>query len=609
MRLLAALALLLAAAPAGAVERFSMAVYHFNIQYVAGGLKGFPDGNSTDPQFDLDEAQVEDAIIVESLEPLLDIYLRHPTWGADFELQGYMLDVMRARHPAVLAKLKTLVDRSQVAADSFHWSDQLWTAYPRRDQEVSFDLTKASFAAASLPLGKAVWTQEGQFGPGLPRFMKERGLEVAILPRNLLKWLHGDGPRSPLYRLGDVLAVTTTGASDGKVETTWSFVDDGELAVTGDKNPYVGIHFKYKPSKGAEFEARLAEQESGGWKLVTVEAFARRAVELGVEQVPLPRTVDGTWQPKDTRNVGRWMGDAGLWNGIDGEADNLVLTTNARVGRLVRTAESLLAALHAEEEEGLGALDAKLATAWRELLLAQVSDSTGWNPWVGELNYSLAHAALAEAAARSILDDDLLALRILPAHPAPTLAGATAPVEVTAKGRRISTRWQQRTGTGIFELEVTTAATTVDARTLQLSFARTHDRAVFCATLEDGQVTDFPLSDVVADPLVIPAANGLVGLADDLFLIKRTDSVHVAVHLPQAEKHVTLIDMTGPIEPFTWRFLVVRGTKEQAVAAALAENLAPTHVLPARGCGCSSPGGFGVLALFALVARRRRAAP
>src|SRR5687767_9231280 len=43
-------------------SKLAVAVYHFNVQYVAGGLVGFPDGELVE-KYDLDEAEVEDRIV------------------------------------------------------------------------------------------------------------------------------------------------------------------------------------------------------------------------------------------------------------------------------------------------------------------------------------------------------------------------------------------------------------------------------------------------------------------------------------------------------------------------------------------------------------------
>jgi len=609
-RCLPAAAALLLALPAGALERYSLAVYHFNIQYVAGGLEGFPDGAGTDPDLNVGERELEDLIVVESLEPLLDIYLRHPTWGADVEMQGLMADVMRERHPAVLEKLRTLVSRGQLAVDSFHWSDQLWLAYPRRDMEVSFGLARDSLVRAGLEPGRATWTQEGQFGPGLERFLRERGQEIAIVPRNLFRWMRGAPADKPLYRLGDagdVLCVVTTGAADGNVQTKWSFVDDGELAVTGRKNPYFGRRFVRDPDSIAALEAGLAADEAEGWHAVTVQAFARAAKAAGSVPEPLPSVLDGTWQPDDTANVHRWMGGSGLMSLLGAEDDNGVLAGNMRARRDVVDAEAVVLAAGRPE------LQPHVDEAWRELLLAEVSDSTGWNPFIGERRYSETHAAKAAAAARVVLDHPDVRERLRPVRPAPVLVDSDAPVDTqvtTTPERPWSMAWKTRQDGSSWEGVLSVGAAANAPTRVELAFARTHDKAVFSPALEDGTVVEHELASFAAAEQSLPLANGLVGLGDDRFLVLRTDSLHLAALLPKDRRVVRFLDMTSPAEPFEWRFVVVQGTREEALSEANTLNVAAARALgpPPEGCGCAGGGGPAALVACGAAAglRRRR---
>ncbi len=603
---LAAIAVLLALGPsARAAERHAMAVYHFNVQYVAGGVRGFPDGNNTDPQFDLDEKQTEDAIVVESFEPLLDIYLRHPAWGADFELQGDMIDIIRERHPRVLAKLRTLSDRAQISLDSFHWSDQLWLAYPRRDQEMSWELTKKSFAAAGLPLGKAVWTQEGQWAPGVARFMKERALEVAILPRNLFKHYAPDVPIGPIYKLGDVLCVVTQGASNDEVESSWIFADDGELTVTGRKNPYLGKLFVKSAEEIAKYEDELVKLEAAGWKQSTAAAYAKRAVELGVPTPELPTVLDGAWQPKDTDNLFRWMGGAGLLNPIGAEADNAVLAGNARAAQLVRTLESQLPQLVADgvevpEGENFASLDALTEQAWREVLLAQVSDASGWNPFVGERLYAERHAAEAVRLVESVLGPREPATE----EPRKEVEPLVPVTLVASKDRGAVAKWTKRTE-NVYELELAFGATDGD-RPVSASFPRTTPKVITTLALEDDTVREFDRAALAPELLSLGLPIGFVGLADDLFLIQRMDSVHLAALLPKSESVVRFTDETAPREAFTWRFVVVKGSKSDALAEAHRLNVDPVE-WPSSGCGCDA-GGASLLAFLPLLSLVRRRA-
>jgi len=135
-------------------------MFHYNVQYVAGGLKGFPSGQDDNPTFDLDDAQVQDRIITESFEPVLDVFLAHPTWKVTLEMPAYMVEVMMERHPEVLAKLKQLMASGQAELVSFHYSDQMFLAYPRLDLERSHEIMDAVYAEAGITPSPVVFCQE-----------------------------------------------------------------------------------------------------------------------------------------------------------------------------------------------------------------------------------------------------------------------------------------------------------------------------------------------------------------------------------------------------------------------------------------------------------------
>ena len=90
------------------VHKYAVSVLHYNIQYVAGGLDQFKEDLDEAVQelwadLDTSEEGVEDAIIRESFHPILELYARHPQWGADLEMQGLMLEVIQERHPQTYA--------------------------------------------------------------------------------------------------------------------------------------------------------------------------------------------------------------------------------------------------------------------------------------------------------------------------------------------------------------------------------------------------------------------------------------------------------------------------------------------------------------------------
>ncbi|MCK6550531.1 hypothetical protein L6R52_32135, partial [Myxococcota bacterium] len=524
-------------------SKLSLAVYHFNVQYVAGGLRGFPDGTIVE-KYDLDEREVEDRIVRGGLEPVLDIYLAHPEFGADIELQAYMVEVIAARHADVLEKMRTLAHRGQIDFDSFHYSDQLYVAYPDRDLEVSLELTKAIFDRAGLPLGRAIFTQEGQFARGQLAIAARHGYEVSILPKNLFTYQVGDAPADANVLYTDASApehaVILGGRGFGTegFELAWTFMDDGEIAFSkAELNPYFGTDYVLDPDRIAEHVAELEAMAASGFVHVTVADAVRVMKARSITPAALPRVFDGTWQPGNTNNLFRWMGGGGLFRTF--EADSDVLAANWRARTTVERAERALgAAPSTRVARGLRA-------AWREVLLAEVSDSTGWNPFRTEIAYSRGHAAAAEALAADTL---ACAGVTAPVATPPTTCASPGPsldalgVEVVAPARQVVTTVRACTASAgtlteisidvpkLVEREQTLDQTDqeTEERTLELRARRTGDDVTLSPAL-DPAMTSFRLDDYVFDSIGIALPLGVASLGGDRWIIQDLASQRTAV--------------------------------------------------------------------------------
>lgn len=584
---------------------YVLSLLHFNLQYCAGGLDGLLEGWPTD------EVSVEDQIVVESFVPVLELLEAHPGWQMDLELQAYMVEVLAERHPETLGRLRVLADAGQVELVSWHWSDQLWTAFPWRDQQASLDLTAEVFAAHDLPLSGVVFTQEGQFGPGMIRRMPEHGYDVAVLPKNLARYLWG-AAEAPLYTTDDGVTVVVGGEGYTTADFTvgWHFLNDGELYATNEMNCYLGAAFVADPEAVAEREADLLAAEAAGGRIVSVGTYVS---EVGATATtPLPPVLDGTWQPDDTENLGLWMGDAGLWG--DTESDNGVRTANVRASRAVRAAEAVA-----------GADAALVREAWRELLLGEVSDATGWNPYVTEVAYGLDHSAAAEALASEAL-----------AGPCTDAAATTVRVDLSTGEVAWDATVEAAGGEPVdapFPMVVSsrgamawTSTADADVTALAVTFVAGDDAAEAVFPWDGTVVAAIPalldevvavdVADLVADDVGLPLPAGLVRLSEGLWLVAELDTVHLAARHSRGGT-IGFRDETSPGEA-TWRFLVVEGDEARAVAVAKAENLAPTVTLacPPRavaelpdGCGCGTgigTTGLGALLGLAAALRRRR---
>jgi MYXO-CTERM domain-containing protein len=591
----------------GTMNHFVLTLLHFNLQYVAGGLEGvFPGAG-------FDEAGLEDAIIDESFEPVLDMLDAHPTWSVDLELQSYMVEVMAARRPQVLAHLKALADAGQVEIVSFTYSDQLWVAYPWRDQQASLELTRRIFEENGLPLGTAVFTQEGQFGPGMVERMPDFGYGVAVLPHNLAEYFFGGPYAHPVYRASNGVTVLIGGGGGQGVteggdayQVDWHFMDDGELYATGDADPYLGPVFKYNAEAMQKRIDDLIALEDSGAQIVSIGAFS---AAIGTPPDALPPVGDGTWQPDDTGNVHRWMGGLGLWSTT--EQDNHVITANTRAGQVVAAA-GVIAGAEAVEP------------ATKALLLGEVSDSSGWNPMVTEVAYGLDHAAEAERLALQAIEGACAeqgatgavvhlsdgtvtwdgALADEPTDP------IDAPFALATTGRPPGVTWTAWAD----DVDAVEVAWTDGYEATSVAFPWDGlTVATVPALSESVQTTD--AADLAGGHPVLPLATGLVRLSDGLWLVERTTSVHLAAHFEDGVIRF-LDELTPPGD--TWRFLVVHGDEARALAVADAVNVNPDVALacpavvadpgePDVDCGCRTGSGAAPwAAVLGLVAVRRR---
>lgn len=395
--------------PAPTAGRWSLSMFHFNLQYVAGGSDGFAEIVFGSPDqaglLDYEEDDLEDRIIEESIVPLLGLLERNPDFALTFEIQGYAADVFRERHPETLTRMQALVAGGQLELASIHWSDQFFLAFPVQDMDRSWALTAQSFERAGLPLSPVVFTQEGQFGPGYAAWLaRTRPGAIGVMPRNLVRFWQNDVDDAPLWNVRGLDVVLPRSISNDLVAKDFNFFDDGELLATGDADPYFGMSFMHRPAAVAEYERRLRCAADRGVRIGRIADYVAAVRGAGIAPVDLPPVLDGTWQPQSTRGPLQWMGRAGLWG--KHERDDLVLRTCLLASHTIRALELAMGTLSPEEA---APYDLTRDEAQRALLLGQVSDARGINPWYGEVQYGLEHCGAARDQAYGALQAFVLA--------------------------------------------------------------------------------------------------------------------------------------------------------------------------------------------------------
>ncbi len=574
----------------GTQRRFALSVLHYNLQYVAGGLTGAFLG-SIQPYPDWGDDRIQDAIVTESLVPVLDLLDAHPSWTLSIELQGYFAEVMLARHRSVAQHLSDLVRSGQVELVSFHYSDQLFLAYPRTHMDRSHDLNDRVLADACVAASGPVFTQEGQFGVGMADLLGTAGDDVLVLPKNLFSHQHGDGDVAPFYTTHGVpVVIGGRGVNDvaSGFSSVWVYMDDAELLATNGINPYTPPDFVVDPAAVAEFESQLEALETAGYVIAGVGDWVATLEGAGVAPVDLPPTFDGDWQPDDTENVARWMGNSGAFAAT--ERDNGVLTGNTRAGRMALAAEATLAAATVAGHPDASA-QAEIERAWRDLFLGEVSDATGWNPAAPETYYGLVHGASAEARARAVVLSAAASIGIAPPLLVDTASGTVSAAPATTPavleddpsppfavapghGRTFDARWQRFVGET--DHHVLTVDFPAGAGHPEVTFGWTLDRIRATPALLDGTIEDLPLSALTFTTSAIPVNDGPLGLATDRWLILDTSTVALAARMNRAMQTMTFRDDTLPeSEADTWVFHVITGPVDRALAVADRLNLHP----------------------------------
>jgi len=569
----------ISAAQAQAQDKFALQLFHFNVQYVCGGTLGYTP--LPNPLIDLDNDEIEDRIITESFAPIVELFAKHPDWGVDLEMQAYMLDIIAARHPALLDKMRAMAKSGQIDINSFHYSDQLFIAYPQQDWERSQQLTAATFAKHDVPLSRSVFCQEGQSAMAMADHFGARGYRTMVWPKNLWIYQHGDFDPAPLYAFGDQLMIVgSKGVSYDQggvqIEVTWTFLDDGELLATNDFNPYFPELFYEDPKAVAAYEQKLQALADQGYTITTVDKYVE-AIEDKVTPAAPPPLLDGTWQPSSTTGVKRWLGGGGLFK-IQ-ERDNHVRTVGAQAHRELVAAETIA------EHAGLEAR-AKLDAAWRMLFLGQVTDATGINPFRGEIEYGIAHMAEAMRLAREVINEAKTALSLKSVLIDPTqgpmeggddgLRGqaSEAPIEVVVSGgdRTVRQRWE-KVGQGHHRLQIDFGPGEYDIISVTFPGKLEPTFEVGLALADDTPVA-VSRDAFTFEQFHFALPTGYLGLGDGRFVIKDMGHVHLAATVQRDSGDVVFEDQTVPVEDnVRWVFHTVEASAAGAAALAARINV------------------------------------
>jgi len=609
-------------------RKFGLTMFHWNIQYVPGGLIGTWQDKTISICYDMagDHAPCEgwtddvlaDWIVRVSFQPILDLYLAHPDWRATFEMPGLMIELIEQRHPDILAKLQCAANSGQIELVSFHYSDQLFLPFPSRDLKWSIDYNRKVFEKAGLPLSKVVFNQEGQSGVGKHRIMAENDYTIDVMHRNLYKYHQNADSEDgvwPYYEstgpgATDPVLVVVGGGVDptSNIEVQWTFFDDGEVLATPG-NPYLAMFTPEANMREVEkFETELQTLADNGFIHTTITDYVDRLGKLGITPNPLLPIADSTWQPPSTEGISRWMGRMGSLGYSLHENDNLIRTGNYEASTCLAAA-SAVADMLAENSVDVNLERATIDAGYLDLIRAEVSDATGINPWMGEwvYGYQMNQGAMQkcqEAAHKLLfklgrewaivdLDGNIVKDSFETMEPmfqfAPTdPADVPVAITLTSAGRNVQTEWMD--DGRVYQFTVAIGASdnpTGDdrvKRTVSISMPLNLPDLMYSPGLVEDAVTQTPLANfsLFADQMYLPLANGLIGIGPDLWLVKDCRTVHLAARVATTGTDFTVgfIDETVPPEgDVEWKFYILKGNAEEALGFARLINTNPNYLL------------------------------
>ena len=373
-------------------EKYVITLYHFNSQFV-------PSVN--------DFLGVERNIINESIREILEMYIRHPNWKFDIEISGICLKVMHDNYTDVFDKLKLLVDRDQCELILSPYSEQLSIAFTYIDMIKAIEFSQQLANNYSIKFSNVLFLQENQFHTAFP-LLKEYGYEIYCVSGDTLRY-YGVNNLAPVMEYSYLgksvdLMVTTYKSSiipvgyTNNIQFLFRWYGDGEASNThsgmGKADP---DEFKVEPERMQIHEERGIIIENMGYRFVKVSEWVSIVKSKGEVTVLNKIIPDSTWNTYSSYGVYQWMGYNNKVEGrVKTENDGYIRAENYRIRNFILTAQTIYNYYNNSFNSSFRSyLRRNIAKAWKHLSLAEVSDSTGWEPRPEEWEYSIYHNQFA----------------------------------------------------------------------------------------------------------------------------------------------------------------------------------------------------------------------
>lgn len=553
-----------------AQKKYAISMFHFNLQYVAGDYK------------------IENRIIKESLYPALQFFEKNPQYKADFEIQGYAIEVLAEEYPKVLKLFKKLINRGQIELVIAHYSDQFFIAYPALDLERSIQISDEILKKYGLKRSKVFFGQEIQWTPALASVLKNTH-NLIVTSSDPHGWYRNETLPLVNVKYGDDQILGLIGAGKKKlknIEWTYAFLDDGEVFNSLDyRSDFYRVPEQEK--KNIEKYKRLKKE---GFKFVTMSELANILKNDPDYKIPdYPFVPEGTWN-MSVCGPFMWMGRQR--SGV--ETDGITRALSYEVRGKVLLAESLI---KKAESDGLDVteLNALLKDAWVHLLLSEVSDASGWSPWPVEVQYTANEVVNVEKKLMEIFK--ILKGNLLDGNKTllvDTQSGSVQNVEnvqeLTTEDSYLPVEYSVRAESykaKIQKLSDNVYAFDVEAFRpkdggVEITFDTSEDGLYYSAGAGEQIAVEIP-TDLKHDP-AFTLSNGFIYLGDGYNLVKDCSVEHIAATWKQkAQKLVFREELNKKNPEMNMRFYVVKGDKAAGLKFGNELNTWPSYFISYQG--------------------------
>ncbi|MCE1199856.1 MAG: hypothetical protein LWW85_12865 [Marinilabiliales bacterium] len=557
--------LLMGALFSKAQQKYAIGMFHFNLQYVAGDYR------------------IENRIITESLYPVLQFFDKNPKYRADIEIQGYAIEVLAIEHPQVLALFKKLINRGQIELVIAHYSDQFFIAYPALDLKKSIELSDQILAKYGMKRSRVFFGQEIQWTPAYASVLKN---QYDLVVTSSDPHSHYRGKTLPLVNVkyGDDSILGLIGAGEKKLEgLNWefSFLDDGEVFNTTDYRS----NFYRVAEQEKESIDRFKKLEKEGFQFVTMTDLANKIKQLPGYKIPdYPFVPEGSWN-MSVCGPFMWMGRQR--SGV--ETDGITRALSYEWRGIVMMTEKVVDYAASQGAE-VGEMRKLIKEAWEHLLLSEVSDASGWTPWLVEVKYTEIEIDQVERRIKTILtklqemapEDNVAYLietksgKITGASAPKTVeTAALLPIPVAIKAGKTEMQCV-RLNDHLYRLDLSCRRPEDGA--VEILFDSPASGMFYSAGAGEETAVEIP-ADLKNDP-ALALSNGFLYLGNGYSLVKDCSVEHLAVTWRQKEQKLVFREELNEKNPgMKMRFYLVKGDKATGLAFANQLNTWPTYLL------------------------------